>query len=235
MNPRRLYRSHDRMLAGVAGGMAEYLDLDPTIIRIGWIIVALASAGMALIAYILLAIVIPTAPSAAPVWPWPAPPPNAWPGQPAAPATVASAPPAAPASPPWYPQAPAWTPPPPRPSSRGLGIAAISGVVLVVIGVIALADVVLPGIHTGRVIGPAAILALGAALLVASVRRQPQDVPALSGPPPVAGDAVRAAGGSSAPEPGAAVEAPSAPVEEPPAAPPEPSETAALDADDPRT
>ena len=47
MNPRRLYRSRDRMLAGVAGGMAEYLDIDPTVIRILWVIVVLATGGRA--------------------------------------------------------------------------------------------------------------------------------------------------------------------------------------------
>ena len=39
MNPRRLYRSrHDRQLAGVAGGMAEYLEVDPTVVRLLWIL-----------------------------------------------------------------------------------------------------------------------------------------------------------------------------------------------------
>ena len=62
MNPRRLYRSRDRQLAGVAGGMAEYLDIDPTVVRILWIIVGIASGGLALIAYFVLALVIPQAP-----------------------------------------------------------------------------------------------------------------------------------------------------------------------------
>ena len=80
MNPRRLYRSQDRMLAGVAGGMAEYLDLDPSLVRIGWIVVGLASAGMALIGYVLLAIVIPAPPypTAGGAWGNPAAP-GAWP------------------------------------------------------------------------------------------------------------------------------------------------------------
>ena len=39
MNPRRLYRCRrDRQLAGVAAGMAEYFDLDPTVVRILWIL-----------------------------------------------------------------------------------------------------------------------------------------------------------------------------------------------------
>ena len=64
MNPRRLYRSRDRQLAGVAGGMAEYLDIDPTVVRILWIVVGIASGGLVLLAYLILALVIPQAPYA---------------------------------------------------------------------------------------------------------------------------------------------------------------------------
>ncbi len=38
-SPRRLMRSHDRVLGGVAGGLAEYLDVDPTIVRLVWVLV----------------------------------------------------------------------------------------------------------------------------------------------------------------------------------------------------
>jgi len=62
MNPRRLYRSHDRRLAGVAGGMAEYLQIDPTIARLLWVLAAFASAGMAVLAYIICAFIIPNPP-----------------------------------------------------------------------------------------------------------------------------------------------------------------------------
>lgn len=73
MNPRRLYKSRDRRLAGVAGGMAEYLEIDPTIMRILWVVAGLLSVGFAILAYILLAIVIPdspwsAAPAGAPMW-----------------------------------------------------------------------------------------------------------------------------------------------------------------------
>ena len=56
MNPRRLYRSRtDRTIAGVAGGMADYLEVDPTIVRILWILAAIFTGGLMLLLYILLA------------------------------------------------------------------------------------------------------------------------------------------------------------------------------------
>lgn len=240
MNPRRLYRSHDRMLAGVAGGMAEYLDLDPSIVRIAWIVVGFASAGMAIIAYILLAIVIPSPPYPSPGGPWTSPTaPGAWAGQTAetggawqtggaAPGNAAAPSPAGPnaawASPPagpqWQPQPAAWSArPAPQPASRGIGVAAIAGVVLVVIGAIALADAVLPGIHAGIVLGPAALIALGAGLLVASLRRSPAPAaPPAQGPepadPPVP-PAGSASGTADADAAQAAPEATAAPADRP--------------------
>lgn len=57
---KRLYRVEDgKMLAGVCGGIAEYFDLDPTIIRLAWILFC-AAAGGGIIAYIIAAIVIPS-------------------------------------------------------------------------------------------------------------------------------------------------------------------------------
>lgn len=61
----RLYRSRDdRMLFGVAGGMAEWMDLDPAIVRLVWALLILAG-GVGLLLYIVAAIVIPEAPYAA--------------------------------------------------------------------------------------------------------------------------------------------------------------------------
>jgi phage shock protein C len=58
----RLYRSRDdRMLFGVAGGMAEWLDLDPAIVRLVWALLILAG-GVGLLLYIVAAIVIPEEP-----------------------------------------------------------------------------------------------------------------------------------------------------------------------------
>jgi phage shock protein C len=58
----RLYRSRsDRMLFGVAGGMADWLDLDPSLVRIVWALLILAG-GVGLLLYIVAAIVIPEEP-----------------------------------------------------------------------------------------------------------------------------------------------------------------------------
>lgn len=58
--PKRLYRSNSsRMLGGVCGGMGEYFDVDPTVVRVIAVILGLASAGWACIAYIIGWIIIP--------------------------------------------------------------------------------------------------------------------------------------------------------------------------------
>jgi len=59
----RLYRSRDeRVLAGVAGGLADYLDVDPSLVRVVWAILALFSGGAFLIIYIVMALVVPEEP-----------------------------------------------------------------------------------------------------------------------------------------------------------------------------
>lgn len=58
--PKRLYRSNtSRMLGGVCGGIGEYFDVDPTVVRVIAVILGLASAGWAIIAYIIGWIIIP--------------------------------------------------------------------------------------------------------------------------------------------------------------------------------
>ncbi len=56
---RRLHKSTDRKVAGVAGGIAEYFGWDPTIVRIGWAAAMVASVGWSIPLYILLAIFMP--------------------------------------------------------------------------------------------------------------------------------------------------------------------------------
>ncbi len=59
----RLYRSRDdRMLAGVAGGLAELWAADPSLIRVIWALLVVFTGGVALIVYIVMAIVIPEEP-----------------------------------------------------------------------------------------------------------------------------------------------------------------------------
>ena len=73
----RLYRSpDDRMLTGVAGGVAEALDVDPSIIRIVWVLLAYLTGGIALVVYIVMAIVVPERPPGVPVARYQAPAPG---------------------------------------------------------------------------------------------------------------------------------------------------------------
>ncbi len=60
---KRLYLGEDRKVAGVCGGVARYLDIDPTIIRILWL-AAFLFYGSGLLAYLICWIVIPKHPTA---------------------------------------------------------------------------------------------------------------------------------------------------------------------------
>ena len=56
MNGKKLYKSRDnRMISGVCAGIAEYFNMDPTIIRLAWVL-------FSLLGYIIAAIVIPEYP-----------------------------------------------------------------------------------------------------------------------------------------------------------------------------
>jgi phage shock protein C len=60
----RLYRSRDeRVISGVAGGLAERFDLDPSLVRVAWAILTVLSGGVFLLIYIVMAIVVPEAPA----------------------------------------------------------------------------------------------------------------------------------------------------------------------------
>lgn len=59
-NMKKLTRSTgNRMLCGVCGGIGEYLNVDPTLVRLIWALCSLGSLGMGVILYIVAAIVIP--------------------------------------------------------------------------------------------------------------------------------------------------------------------------------
>jgi phage shock protein C len=64
MNVKKLYRSsHDRMLAGVCGGLAEYFNIDPTVVRLLFVLLALVTVGFPMVlAYFILYIIVPRNP-----------------------------------------------------------------------------------------------------------------------------------------------------------------------------
>jgi phage shock protein C len=57
---KKLYRSSNRILAGVCGGIAEYLNIDPTVVRVLYIVLSFFSAAFpGLLLYIILLLFIP--------------------------------------------------------------------------------------------------------------------------------------------------------------------------------
>ena len=61
LSEKRLYRSREsRMLCGVCGGIAEYFNIDPTLIRLLFVLFGLSGSGI--LAYIIAAIIIPDSP-----------------------------------------------------------------------------------------------------------------------------------------------------------------------------
>ena len=59
MGDKRLYKSSENsMLCGVCGGIAEYFDIDPTLVRLAWVILT-CFGGAGIWAYIIAAIIIP--------------------------------------------------------------------------------------------------------------------------------------------------------------------------------
>ncbi len=59
---KRLYRSRsDRKIAGVCGGIAEHFGWDPTLVRLGWVLLTLMG-GSGILIYLILWVVMPEAP-----------------------------------------------------------------------------------------------------------------------------------------------------------------------------
>ena len=198
---RRLYRSRtDSVIGGVAGGVAEYLDVDPSIVRIVWAVLAIVTGGIFFVLYIVMWIVVPEGaqvpggpyqpgPGAVPGW---TPPAGTAAGTPAAAPQTSDAAampagdttdadataPVAPAgsgegTPGWSAHPAAGTGYGAHPRRRGGNGAMIFGLVLVVLGVWFLIDQYVPGIDSD-LLWPAALVILGAALLFVSMRRSPE-------------------------------------------------------------
>ena len=65
--PRKLYRSQSqRMIAGVCGGLAEYFNVDATLIRVLFLILAVFG-GSGLVIYVVMWIIVPDAAKAPPI------------------------------------------------------------------------------------------------------------------------------------------------------------------------
>ena len=98
----RLYRHPtDRAIAGVAGGLAAWLGLDPSLVRVGWVLLAIFSGGLFVLVYIVMVFVVPL------------PPPGWVPrqrGSGAGPAGMPGAGPAPGAVPGWQPGGATWAP-----------------------------------------------------------------------------------------------------------------------------
>jgi phage shock protein C len=164
----RLYRSRtDRTLAGVAGGLGAWLGVDPTLVRVAWVLLTLLTSGVFLVIYIVMAIVVPEAPdgwaprglagggaggSGAPGGPWGGIPGTGW-----------NAPPTS-WPPDWQRQHEA-----PRPGfdTGRAGLAA--GLFLVLLGGWFLVDEYLHVDWT--LVWPVAVIAAGVALIVGAARR----------------------------------------------------------------
>jgi phage shock protein C len=59
MNKRLTRSSTDKYVGGVSAGLANHLDIDPTLVRVGWIFGTLISGGAAILAYVAMLIVVP--------------------------------------------------------------------------------------------------------------------------------------------------------------------------------
>jgi phage shock protein C len=168
---RRLFRSPtDRVLAGVAGGMAETYDIDPSLVRLVWAVLILFTGGVFLVVYAVMAFVIPLS-SADAQGPglWTAPPA----GEPAGPAEAeAGAPPPGTTT--------GWTPPAraaasaPRPMggyrraerrSDGAG-ALVLGAILIIVGGFFLLRQFIPALNLGF-LWPVLVI-IGGVLLIAT-------------------------------------------------------------------
>jgi phage shock protein C len=61
--PKKLYRSRtNRMLAGVAGGLAEYFNIDPLVVRLIFVVAAIVGFSLGFWVYVIMWIAVPEKP-----------------------------------------------------------------------------------------------------------------------------------------------------------------------------
>ena len=136
----RLYRSRtDRMLSGVSGGLAERLDVDPSIVRVAWVVLTVLSGGIVALIYVAMAVVVPERDAAGP---------GATPGMPGTP------------------EGPSTSGTPDRPGDNN--VAFVFGALLIVVGGFFLLRQFLPRIDLGA-FWPILAIAAGVMLVVLSI------------------------------------------------------------------
>ena len=162
----RLYRSRrDRMLAGVAGGLAEIWGADPSLVRIIWALLVVLTGGIALLVYIVMAIVVPDEDEVF--------------GPGGAPRRPATGDPAL------YEGRNAWRPP--RAERGGLSPSVILGGFFILIGLFFLAREFFPRIDFDW-FWPLVLVAVGVVLIVSAMGRGPRSSGTPPGPPPPSPD-----------------------------------------------
>ncbi len=174
----RLYRNPtDRVIAGVAGGLATWLNIDPSLVRIAWVLLGIFSGGIFVLVYIVMMIVVPLpppgwvprprdaagpGPSSGAAWP---PEPGTWTSTPGDPGTSGS-------------PTPTWGTPPPggsaepapgRVSSGNAGI--VGGVILIGLGVWFLVDQYVD--INWQLLWPVAVIVVGVVLIAGALMRRP--------------------------------------------------------------
>ncbi len=145
---RRLYRCReDRRLGGVAAGVAEFFDLDPTLVRVLWFL-SIFAGGFSILLYLGLWAIVPLEP--------------ALPGTTDDTAVVASG-------------GPEGHRHPARGAGTG-GVTTFIGIVLIVFGGLALVDVALPSwTDSWRYLWPLFFLGIGAVLVARAMRGEPSE------------------------------------------------------------
>lgn len=155
---RRLYRCrHDKRIAGVASGIAEYFDADPSLVRILWIL-SIFVGGAGILLYIAMALIVPLEPEV---------------GVEGGQATESTGE----AGTAGVPSPSGWAMPPAghRHATHGSGRATtLFGIVLIMFGALAFIDRVLPDWAAGgHFLWPAFIVGIGVILVASAVRRDP--------------------------------------------------------------
>lgn len=140
---RRLYRCRrDRKVAGVAAGVAEFFELDPSVVRVAWFL-SIFFGGLGLFLYVVMALIVPLEPLTGPD------------GIEIAPEHAA-------------PDASEHR----HVARDGVRWSMYAGLALLLLGGLALIDSVLPGWDSWRYFGPVLVIGFGAILVAGAMRRE---------------------------------------------------------------